>query len=56
MSGQGNEVETLKVECRGNRSLGMIADVLLGVKRPHVDYHTLPMSKTSILRPAERAG
>jgi len=43
-----------KVECRGNRSTGMIADVLLGVKRPHVDYHTLPMSKTSILRPAKQ--
>jgi hypothetical protein len=34
-----------RVECRGNRSLGMIADVLLGVKRPHADYGTLPMSK-----------
>jgi len=45
-----------KVECRGNRSLGMIADVLLGVKRPHVDYRTLPMSKTRILRPAKQEG
>jgi len=43
-----------QVECTGNRSLGMIADVILGVKRPHSHCHTLPISKTCILRPADR--
>jgi hypothetical protein len=44
-----------QVECGGKRSLGMIADMVLGLKRAHVDYGALSMPKTRILRPAERA-
>lgn len=43
-----------KVNCGGDSQLGMIADVILGVQRPDVDYERLPIAKEKILEVAEK--
>jgi len=42
------------VECGGEVSMGMIADILLGIKRPGVDYSRLPLTEAQILAGAEK--
>jgi hypothetical protein len=47
------ETELYKVECSGSYTLGAISDVILGVKRPGVDYGSLSIPEEKILEKAE---
>jgi CheY-like chemotaxis protein len=46
--------ELFPVECGGQDSLGKIVDVILGIKRPGVDYNRLPMPVDKITGIAEK--
>ena len=43
------EITLYQVECGGSKTLGAIADVILGIKRPGVDYDSLPISVDKIM-------
>lgn len=47
-------VDLFQVECSGRETLGMIADVILGIRRPEVDYKSLPMSIDRIVEETEK--
>ena len=47
-------VDLYKVDCGGDREMGMIADVIMGIRRPNVDYDKLPMPKDKIKQGIEK--
>lgn len=47
-------VDLHQVECGGSRSLGRIADVIMGIKRPGVNYDNLPISVAQINAVSEK--
>ncbi|MBS3134634.1 response regulator [Candidatus Woesearchaeota archaeon] len=47
-------VNLYPVECGGSETLGAVADVILGIKRPEIDYNRLVISPEKILEKGER--
>ena len=48
------DIALYKVECSGRKTLGAIADVILGIERPGIDYNKLTISKDKILETAPK--
>jgi len=49
-------VDLYRVECGGDRTLGAVADVILGIQRPGVDYNALSIPLEKITAEAEKFG
>jgi hypothetical protein len=49
-----NYIELHRVECGGERTLGAIADVILGIKRANTSYGTVPISVKAANGKAEK--
>lgn len=52
--GDSYYVDLFQVECGGERSMGMVADLLLGVRRPDRDYGRLAIPEAVVLAPARK--
>jgi hypothetical protein len=49
-------VDLYRVECGGGKTLGMIADTILGITRPELDYSNMRIPKEKVLETAKRLG
>jgi len=47
-------VDLYAVECGGRETMGAIADVLVGISRPNIDYDQLPIPRDKILTDAQK--
>jgi hypothetical protein len=47
-------IDLYKVECGGRATLGMVADTILGITRPDVDYTRMHIPREKVLETAKR--
>lgn len=52
--GESVYVNLFPVECGGKESMGMVADLLLGVHRPGIGYEHLSIPESKVLAPARK--